>query len=192
MTTVFSLHDNINTRINYCSVIAQGSEIYRIIFEIYNDQPRPTGGLIKEYEVWASETFVEDYLKLSRVPTKPEMIDFAKNYLKERFKLSGHIVPTEDGAYLTNETGEIRGNPRTFSLKNRDNKHLQRTTLMLPTETIEWLKTEGERTNNGMGEVVRRVVSAVQAGTITTKPEENTSKPEENTSQSTAGVPPQK
>lgn len=166
MTREFNLNDSIGVHVIHFAPIAVGSEIFRLIYEIYT-HTTPPGGVFKEYEVWVSETYVEDHDRLDHEPSMEEILNFANRYLSNRYKHSGNIIPAENGAYLTNETGEIRGNPRTFPLKTEDKRRLVKTTLMIPEETHKWIKGYGEEKGIGMGETIRRVVADFQVGTAT-------------------------
>lgn len=163
MNKIFNLGDGVGGHLVYMNPVAVGSEIYRFIFEIYSDPQKPHF-LLKEYEVWVSKTFVEDFMRLTHEPTEEEMFGFARDYLINRYKLSGNNVPAESGVYLTNQTGEIRGDPRTFSLNTRDNKRLIRTTIMLPPATLTWLRNYKGEKGVDMGEAIRRAVTTFQVG----------------------------
>src|SRR3989344_4766271 len=159
----FNLNEDIFVQVIHFAPLAVGLEIYRVIFEIYTT--KPSTGLLKEYEVWLYDIYVADREHLANAPTKKEILNFAKNYLINRYKYSGNIVPTENGAYLTNETGEVWGNPRSFSIRTTDKTQPVKTTLMLPKETHKWLKTYAVKKEIGIGEVVRRLVASYNAGT---------------------------
>jgi hypothetical protein len=162
MNKIFNLGNGIGAHLTYMNPVATSSEIYRLIFEIYSD-PRIPNFLLKEYEVWVSETFVEDYLHLNHTPTEDEIFGFARDHLIDRYKLSGNNVPAENGVYLTNDSGEIRGDPRTFSLKTRDKRRLVRTTVMLPPAILVWLKEFKVKNKVDMGEAIRRAVVVFQS-----------------------------
>lgn len=162
MNKIFYLGNGIGAHLTYMNPVAIGSEIYRFIFEIYSD-PQKLNFLLKEYEIWVSKTFVEDYMHLDHdEPKDEEMFGFAREYLINRYKLSSNNIPVEGGVYLTNITGEVRGDPRTFSLNTRDNKRLVRTTVMLPPDTLDWLKKYKDEKNVDMGEAIRRAITAYQ------------------------------
>src|SRR3990167_11363336 len=135
MNKIFTLSDTIGAHVIHFAPIAVGSEIYRVIYEVYSDLSK-RNAILKEYEIWLSQTYVEDQDRLSHEATNEEILDYANRYLQKRYKFSGNNIPVESGAYLTNETGEVRGNPNSFSLKTTDEKtKLVKTTLMLPKET---------------------------------------------------------
>lgn len=169
MNKVIVLSPDINAHVIHFAPIAVGAEIHRVIYEIYSDPTKPSGGLLKEYEVWLSETYVEDHDRLTHGAEPEEVLSFANNYVINRYRHSGNNVPVENGAYLTHETGEIRGNPHSFALKTSDQTKLVKTTLMLPRDTIEWVKTYSDKKGIGMGEAIRRVVSDYQAGTVSSE-----------------------
>ncbi len=187
MNKIFALGEDkqIAAHVIHFAPIAVGSEIYRVIYEVYSD-PSKRNFLLKEYEVWLSVSYVEDESRLSHEPTNDEILDFANNYLQKRYKQSKNNIPTESGAYLTNTTGEIRGNPRTFSFKMSDKTPLVKTTLMLPKETHKWLLSYADEKNIGLGETVRRIVGDFQLGTASEK------KPDDNEESRSGGVPPMK
>lgn len=163
MSHIIHLGPHKEAEVIHFAPIAVGSEIYRVIYEI-----RPAGSKVlhKEYEVWVSQTYIKDYQKISN-PTQNNILKFTDDYLTKRYRHSNDNIPKEDGAYLTNETGEIRGNPRTFSLKTSDKNRSIKTTLMLPVETHDWIVEYGKQKNIGLGETIRRVVADFQAGTAT-------------------------
>lgn len=163
MIREFNLGDSIGVRVLHFAPIAVGVEIYRIIYEI---RAIPTNAILKEYEIWVSDIYVEDHEKLDQSASLDEVLNFANGYLKLRYKRSENTIPKENGAYLTNETGEIRGNPRTFPLKRiSDKPRFVKTTLQLPPETHKWIIEYGKEKGIGMGETIRRVVADFQAGT---------------------------
>lgn len=161
MDKIFNLRNGVGGHLTYMGPVAAGSEVYRFIFELYSD-PQKLRVMLKEYEVWVSKSFVEVFLGLSHEPTEEEMFGFARDYVMNRYKLSSNNVPAENGVYLTNQTGEIRGDPRTFSLSTRDNKKLIRTTIMLPPATLQWLRNYKDEKGVDMGEAIRRAVTELQ------------------------------
>lgn len=172
MISSFDLSQKISVDVEHFAPLAVGSSIYRVVFAI---NEKTTGKLWKFYEVWLSEEYVGDKKQLSTGSTKDDIFEYATDFLKNRYKESKNVIPSEDGAFLTNEHGESLGNPRTFSLKLSDKvkpKYVT-TTIRLPEDTHKWLKEYGEKKNTGLGESIRRVVSGFQAGTATYTGEED-------------------
>lgn len=164
MTKSFDLTEGISVDVDYFAPLAVGSSVFRAIYAIRETK---TGRLHKFYEIWLSQEYVEDKKQLSGA-SKEDILEYANDFLKYRYKESGKEIPKEGGAFLTNELGESLGNPLTFSLKLSDKvkpKYVT-TTIRLPEETHKWLKEYGEEKNMGLGESIRRVVSGFQAGTI--------------------------
>lgn len=172
MEKIFSLSPSIAAHVTHFSPIAVGSELHRIIYEVYSDPSQPSGGLLKFYEVWVSEEYIEDEKHLTHSVTEEEILDFANNHLLKRFKDSGNNVPVEKGAFLSKATGVLHGNPTTFPLKVPDDEkpNFVKTTIMLPEKTQKWLKNYSHQKGIGMGEVIRRVVGDFQAGTTRIDP----------------------
>ena len=76
MIKIFNLENGIGAHLIYMNPISSGSEIYRLIFEIYSDPQQPHF-FLKEYEIWVSLTFIEDYQKLQHEPTSEEIFSFS-------------------------------------------------------------------------------------------------------------------
>lgn len=164
METSFELFNGISVDIEHFAPLAVGSEMYRIIYAI---KEVSTGRLHKFYEIWLSQEYVDDKKRLQRSATKDEILTLANDYLRKRFKESNNTIPSEGGAFLTNELGEALGNPRTFQLKLSDQvkpKYVT-TTIRIPEETHRWLKVKSGETGLGMGDLIRQTVATSQAGT---------------------------
>ncbi len=153
----------------HCAPVAIGSELYRVILEIRAiDPPSERGKLIKEYEIWVTEEKVEDSLKLYGVGLS-DVDKFAVDYFRQRYMDSQETVPEENGAFISNSTGEIKGNPRAFWLKlsEEDKRRKIKTTMMIPEDTLQWLREYSvSKGGIGVGESVRRLVADFQAGTV--------------------------
>lgn len=161
MNKIFSLVEGrIGAHVTSFSPIAMGAEMYRITFEIYTN-PQKRNLKLWFYEIWLSREYLEDTKGLQREPTQEEYLDFAIDFLRKRWKENGDFAPAEEGAYLTNITGELLGNPRTFSSKTSESEKvsLQKTTILLPTDAHRWLKEYAAKSNTSIGDLVRRVVT---------------------------------
>lgn len=166
MTTSFDLTKGISVDVEHVAPLAVGSTVFRVVYAI---RETVTGALHKFYEVWLSQEYVEDKKRLSTEATKEDILQYANDFLKNRYKDSKNVIPNEDGAFLTNELGESLGNPRTFSLKLSDRvkpKYVT-TTIRIPEETHKWLKVKSGERGIGMGDLIRQTVAASQAGTAT-------------------------
>lgn len=165
MNASFELSKVISVYVDYFAPLAVGSSVFRVIYAIRETE---TNRLHKFYEVWLSQEYVEDKKQLTSEANKEDILEYANDFLRKRYKESDNVIPDEGGAFLTNELGESLGNPHTFSLKLSDKvkpKYVT-TTIRLPEDTHRWLKGYGEKRNMGLGESIRRVVSGFQAGTI--------------------------
>lgn len=184
VTTKIDLSPSISAHVTHFSPIKAGSDFYRIIYEVYSD-PTQKSFLLKFYEIWISQEYVADNLRLSRSATREEILDFANNYLIKRYKDSGNNVPVEGGALLTNTTGEVKGDPNKFPYQLDEDKkpELVKTTIMLPKETHKELTNYAHSRNISMGEAVRLVVGGFLAGTATVGGSEEPVKSE-------GGIPP--
>lgn len=173
----------VNAKIIHCYPVAPGSDLFRIIFDLYATQPPSEAGkLFKSYEVWVTREAVEDTQRLTREATQEDVKKFAIELLRGRCNDENRI-PDEDGAYIPTASERFLGNPRTFPIDPSIKPKLVKTTIMLTEDTHRWLRNYGHQKNIGLGEAIRRVVSDFQAGTVT--PETVS----QSTSVDNAGVP---
>jgi hypothetical protein len=91
MTKLF-LTDGVQVQISHASPVELGGTEYRIILDIISHIPDPNR-IIKHYEVWVTEEYLEDKTQFS--PDLDGAIKFAIYFIKFRFKESGNIVPEE-------------------------------------------------------------------------------------------------
>gem|GEM_PF-6940718 len=167
MSNILKISPNINAEIVHCAPFRAGTDLYRVIIEFLATKPSSEAGkLFKEYEIWFPIEVVEDSLRLPKGAKFDDIVLFVENVLKNRFEKSENKIPEEGGILFKSMYDTVIGNPNTFPFKLDNKTKLLKTTIMLPEDTREWLKTYGTLRNVGLGEAIRRVVSDFQAGTV--------------------------
>jgi len=156
---IITIAPGINAHITYFAPIKQGSDLFRTIFEVYaTTPPSEAGKIFKEYEVWLTREVVEDKKRLKKGATNEDIKNFAKEFLKERYDRSGRQIPEEDGAFISNATNVVLGNPKMFPLEPSEKSKLLKTTIMIPEDVHKWLREYSYERSIGIGEAIRRVV----------------------------------
>lgn len=164
---LISIASYVDAKIIHCYPVIQGSDLFRVIFDLYATKPPSEAGkLFKSYEVWVTRVAVEDVKRLPREATNEDVKNFAIEFLRTQCDNKNRI-PDENGVYIPTASETIFGNPRTFPIDQSAKPKLVKTTIMLPEDTHRWLRNYGHQKNIGLGESIRRVVSDFQAGTVT-------------------------
>ena len=57
------------------------------------------------YELWATDDFMEDFLNIQKNPSVKQMKEFAFEFIRKRVINSKGNLPHEYGAFCSNETG---------------------------------------------------------------------------------------
>ncbi len=91
--------------------VKEGSEVWRIILAFISDYPSKNK-LIKEYFVWVTGEYLEDYAKLSATIESAEKFAFV--IAQKRFHDSGNEVPIENGISCSNNDGIVFVNPKYY------------------------------------------------------------------------------
>lgn len=149
MDTKFVLTPGVEASIEYAGKIGPNVDGFRVIMAIRSTIPKNTAGLIKRYEVWCSEEYLEDN---KYKPTEEGASSFAEGVLKRRFQESGNTVPKENGLKATNEYGVELGNPQNIS------KSLTRLNVVVTKQQAKWLKKRAIEINSNISAIVRSIL----------------------------------
>lgn len=143
------LTEGVEVKLDYVGKVGPGIDAYRVILKIYSTLPKQTAGLIKEYEVWISQEYLEDnrYGFSDTGASK-----FALDVIKKRFQESGNTVPRENGLKATSEHGIELGNPQYIS------NSLTRSNIVIAKSQAKWLKEKARRQNSNVSAVVRNIL----------------------------------
>lgn len=143
------LTEGVEVTIDYVGKIGPGIDGYRVILKIYSTLPKQTAGLIKEYEVWVSQEYLEDNeYKFSDAGASK----FALDVIQRRFQESGNTVPRENGLKATSAHGVELGNPQFIS------DSLTRLNLVVTKSQAKWLKEEAIKQNSNTSAIVRNIL----------------------------------
>lgn len=143
------LTTGVEAEIAYSGKVGPGIDAYRVILKICSTLPKVTSGLIKEYEVWVSEEYLEDHgFNASDLGAEK----FALETIQKRFKASGNTVPRENGLKATNEHGIELGNPQYIS------ESLTRVNAVLTKPQAKWLKEQALKQNSNNSAVLRNIL----------------------------------
>jgi len=77
---------------------------YRVILSFISDEP-DKNRLLKDYYVWLTDIFTDDFLRIRRKTTENDYKTVALTLAKGRFEDCGNEVPPEDGLDASNERG---------------------------------------------------------------------------------------
>lgn len=146
---IFTLTEGVEVKIDYIRKIGPGIDGYRVILKIYSTQPKEAAGLIKAYEVWVSQEYLEDneYKYTDQGAAK-----FAKEIIQKRFQESGNTVPRENGLKATSEHGVELGNPQFISAA------FTRLNVIVTKDQAVWLKEKSIKLNSNVSAVIRNIL----------------------------------
>ena len=100
----FQLTNHVTCKISYIGEVKSHTEFWRVDIELVETK---TGYCLRYgwYEIWASQEYIEDFLKLSKSPDKKDIAQFAYLFISRRYKESNDELPKEYGAFCSNKTG---------------------------------------------------------------------------------------
>lgn len=143
------LSKGVEVKVDYVGKVGPGIDACRVILKIYSTIPKETSGLIKSYEVWSSQEYLEDN---KYKYTDDGAKQFSLDILKKRFIESGSTVPRENGVKATSEHGIELGDPQyilsTFTRLN----------VIVTKNQVKWLKNQGTIKNSNVSAVVREII----------------------------------
>lgn len=147
------LTEGVKAKVDYVGRIGPGVDGYRVILKIYSTLPKSAAGLIKEYEVWVSQEYLEDnsYKFNDEGASK-----FALDVIGKRFQESGNTVPRENGLKATSAHGVELGNPQFIS------DSLTRLNLVVRKSQAKWLKEQARKQNSNVSAVVRNILEDIR------------------------------
>lgn len=99
------LAEGVRLKAHHFAAVRQDYEFYRIVLHFISDIP-DRDRLIKEYFVWLSERYVDDYLHLRRATTQQDYEKVALELAAQRFNLRRE-VPEETGLDVSQDRGVI-------------------------------------------------------------------------------------
>lgn len=147
------LTPGVEIEVAYVGKVGPGIDLYRVILKIWSTPLKETAGLIKEYEVWVSEEYLEDHKYKS---SKDGAQKFALDIIKKRFQESGNTVPRENGLKATNEHGVELGNPQYIS------ESFTRLNIVVSKSQAKWLKQQAIKQNSNVSAIVRNIINKFQ------------------------------
>lgn len=102
----YKLTGDITLKVEYVGQAKPGSEFWRIDVEFLEAR---TGKWLRGswYEVYVSETYIEDLFSLPTSPRPRDIVDFAFRFVAGRFEREGNALPKEYGAFISSRTQEI-------------------------------------------------------------------------------------
>lgn len=100
------LIEGVRVKVSHFALVRKDYEVYRVVLDFISDQP-DKNRLIKEYYVWLTDVFTDDFLHIRRKTTEDDFITVALALAKQRFDDCGE-VPPEEGLNASNEHGIIR------------------------------------------------------------------------------------
>ena len=103
-----SLVNGVRVKVDHFAMVRQDFGAYRVTLNFISDHP-DKNRLIKEYYVWLTDIFTEDFLRLRRNATEDDYKEVALKLAKQRFD-SESEVPPEEGLDASNERGVNRVN----------------------------------------------------------------------------------
>ena len=150
------LTSGVEASVEYIGKVGPGIDVFRVILKIWSTLPKESAELIKEYEVWASEEYLEDHgFKSNEDGAKK----FASEVIEKRFKASGNTVPRENGLKATNEHGIELGNPQYIS------ESLTRVNAVLTKSQAKWLKEQAMKQSSNISAVLRGIIENAKENT---------------------------
>ena len=150
------LTSGVEVSVEYIGKVGPGIDAFRVILKFWSTLPKEAAGLIKEYEVWASEEYLEDHgFKSDEEGAKK----FASEAIEKRFKASGNTVPRENGLKATNEHGIELGNPQHIS------ESLTRVNAVLTKSQAKWLKEQALKESSNISAVLREIIENAKENT---------------------------
>lgn len=143
------LIEGVEVKLDYVGKIGPAIDGYRVILKIYSTLPKHTAGLIKEYEVWTSQEYLEDnQYKFSDAGASK----FAFDVIQKRFQESGNTVPRENGLKATSEHGIELGDPQYIS------QTFIRMNVIATKDQARWLKKKAREENSNVSAVIRNIL----------------------------------
>lgn len=143
------LTEGVEVSVEYSGKVGPAIDAYRIILKIWSTLPKEAAGLIKDYEVWTSEEYLEDHgYKANAEGAKK----FALDMIKRRFQESGNTVPRENGLKATNKHGIELGNPQFIS------ESLTRLNLIVTKNQAKWLREQAMEQGSNISAIVRNIL----------------------------------
>ena len=100
------LIEGVRVKVHHFALVKQDYEVYRVVLHFISDQP-DKNRLIKEYYVWLTDVFTDDFLHINRKTTEEDFKTVALALAQKRFDECGD-VPPEGGLNASNEEGIVK------------------------------------------------------------------------------------
>lgn len=100
------LTTGVRAKASHFARVRKDHEAYRVIVSYISDHP-DKDRLIKDYYVWLTDVFTDDFLKIRRKTTEDDFKNVALALAKKRFDECGE-VPPEEGLDASNERGILK------------------------------------------------------------------------------------
>lgn len=97
------LTDGVRAKASHFARVRKDYEAYRVIVSFISDRS-DKNRLIKDYYVWLTDIFADDFLRIHRKTTQDDFERVALAFAKKRFEECGE-VPPEEGLDASNERG---------------------------------------------------------------------------------------
>lgn len=97
------LAEGVRVKVSHFSRVRQGYGAYRVTLDFISDQPHENR-IIKEYYIWLTDIFTEDFLHIRHSATAEDYEKVALQLAQQRFD-SESEVPPENGLDASNERG---------------------------------------------------------------------------------------
>lgn len=79
-------------------------DVWRIDITFYSLKPS-VAKIRTNYELWATDVFMEDFLHIRNGPSEKQMKEFGLEFIRKRLVESKENLPDEYGAFCSNMTG---------------------------------------------------------------------------------------
>lgn len=115
----------------------------------------------KEYQVWATEEYISDYLNLPTFPSKRDVENFALYAFKDWAERKETLTPLNKAILLSNRGQEEISDPN-----KRVNKLKQqiKTNINLPPSLYKWAKKKSQNEKISLSELIRRTLAEEKTG----------------------------
>lgn len=97
------LTEGVRVKVAHFARVRQDYGAYRVTLDFISDHPHKNR-LIKEYYVWLTDIYTEDFLHIRHSATEEDYKEVALQLAKQRFNNEGE-VPPENGLDASNERG---------------------------------------------------------------------------------------
>lgn len=107
----YKFNEDINLYVEYIGEVKLGTEFWRVDVEFIEAK---SGKWLRDmwYEVWVSQEYVEDSLRIPHSANKRDIVDFAFRFISQRYAENKNELPKEYGAFITQKNGVVLAKDR--------------------------------------------------------------------------------